>query len=223
MRKQSGVALIVALMITVIIGLIAISLAGLAFRSQKAANLSYESVVSDLQAISGVNRVISFLNQVAEDENKATYLSPAPRMDQPVSTTGWNIKGKTVDANVMDDLKISLFNGVDKPMDEFNGTVKYLDYSTGEFWYRTNEGWDTTTTDALCVNCVSIDDGKTIVRIEKRGFASTNAGGSAAKIGYQFYRITSRGSDVGGAQNGAPQAGSSQSIVQTNFGILGVQ
>ena len=222
MRKQSGVALIVALMITVIIGLIAISLAGLAFRSQKAANLSYESVVSDLQAISGVNRVISFLNQVAEDENKATYLSPAPRMDQPVSTTGWNIKGKTVDANVMDDLKISLFNGVDKPMDEFNGTVKYLDYSTGEFWYRTNEGWSTAK-GGLCANCVSIENGKTIVRIEKRDFAPTSAGGSAAKIGYQFYRITSRGSDVGGAQNGAPQAGSSQSIVQTNFGILGVQ
>ena len=222
MRKQSGVALIVALMITVIIGLIAVSLAGLAFRSQKAANLSYENVVSDLQAISGVNRVISFLNQVAEDENKTTYLKEASRMDQSASTTGWIIKGKTVDANVMDTLKATLFNGVDKPMDEFNGTVKYLDYSTGEFWYRTNEGWSTAK-GGLCANCVSIDNGRTIVRIEKRDFAPASAGGSAAKIGYQFYRITSRGSDVGGAQNGAPQAGSSQSIVQTNFGILGVQ
>ncbi len=219
MRKQSGVALIVALMITVIIGLIAVSLAGLAFRSQKAANLSYESVVSDLQAISGVNRVISFLNQVADDENKTTYLKEASRMDQAVSTTGWNIKGKTVDANVMNVLKTTLFNGIDRPMDEYSST--YLDYANGDFWYRTNDGWNTE--DGLCVNCVSIDNGRPIVRIEKRGFASTNAGGSAAKIGYQFYRITSRGSDVGGAQDGAPQAGSSQSIVQTNFGILGVQ
>lgn len=219
MRKQSGVALIVALMITVIIGLIAVSLAGLAFRSQKAANLSYESVVSDLQAISGVNRVISFLNQVADDENKSVYLKEASSVHQPVSTTGWNIKGKTVDANVMNVLKTTLFNGVDRPMDEYSST--YLDYANGDFWYRTNDGWNTE--DGLCVNCVSIDNGRTIVRIEKRGFASTNAGGSAAKIGYQFYRITSRGSDAEGAQTGTPQAGSSQSIVQTNFGILGVQ
>ncbi|WP_406039780.1 hypothetical protein [Succinimonas sp.] len=219
MRKQSGVALIVALMITVIIGLIAVSLAGLAFRSQKAANLSYESVVSDLQAISGVNRVISFLNQVADDENKSVYLKEASSVHQPVSTTGWNIKGKTVDANVMNVLKTTLFNGVDRPMDEYSST--YLDYANGDFWYRDNNGWNTE--DGLCVNCVSIDNGRTIVRIEKRGFASTNAGGSAAKIGYQFYRITSRGSDAEGAQSGTPQAGSSQSIVQTNFGILGVQ
>ena len=221
MRKQSGVALIVALMITVIIGLIAVSLAGLAFRSQKAANLSYESVVSDLQAISGVNRVISFLNQVADDENKTTYLKEATSVKQAVSTTGWNIKGKAVDAGVMNVLKTTLFNGIDRPMDEFNGGA-YLDYDNGIFWYRTNNGWNTED-GGLCVNCVSIDNGKTIVRIEKRDFAPTSAGGSATKIGYQFYRITSRGSDVGVDQDGNPQAGSSQSIVQTNFGILGVQ
>ena len=221
MQKQAGVALIVALLITVIIGLIAVSLAGLAFRSQKSANLSYESVVSDLQAISGVNRVISFLNQVAEDEHKTVYLTPSSRMDHAVSTTGWNIKGKSVDANVMNVLKTTLFNGIDSPVDEFNGG-QLLDYDAGNFWYRTNAGWDTGN-GGLCVNCVSIDNGRTIVRIEERGFASTNAGGSAAKIGYQFYRITSRGSDAEGAQNGVPQAGSSQSIVQTNFGILGVQ
>ena len=48
MKNQSGVALVVALMITVIIGILAISLAGLAYRSQRASNLSYENVVSEL-------------------------------------------------------------------------------------------------------------------------------------------------------------------------------
>ena len=216
MRKQSGVALIVALMITVIIGLIAVSLAGLAFRSQKSANLSYESVVSDLQAISGVNRVISFLNQVAEDENKTTYLSPVSNLNTKLNTTGWKIKGKTVDEGVMNDLKVKLFNGVDKPVDVINA-ASYLNYSNGSFWYRTGQGWDTSE-NSLCAHCVSIDNGKTIVRIEQRDFAPVSAGGSAAKISYQMYRITSRGSNAGNLQ-----AGSSQSIVQTNFGILGVQ
>ena len=221
MRKQSGVALIVALMITVIIGLIAVSLAGLAFRSQKSANLSYESVVSDLQAVSGVNRVISFLNQVADDENKTTYLSPVSSMNEELTTTGWKIKGKTVDNDVMNVLKINLFNGVDRPVDEINA-ASYLNYGKGIFWYRTSAGWNTGN-NSLCAHCVSIDNGKTIVRIEQRDFAPVSAGGSAAKIGYQFYRITSRGSDVGVDKDGNPQAGRSQSIVQTNFGILGVQ
>lgn len=212
MKNQSGVALVVALMITVIIGIMAISLAGLAYRSQKSSNLSYENVVSELNAFTGVNRVITFLNQVVDDKEKSSYLTPGTSLTTPVNHS-WKIKGKTAN----DDLPFTIFNGIDQPMDKY-GTV-YLNFSQGQFWYRTPDGWNI---NKNCANCISLNNGMTVTRIEKRGFAPLNAGGSATKVGYNFYRITSRGSDTE-AKDGSVSLDSSQSIVQTNFGLLGTK
>ena len=221
MKNQSGVALVVALMITVIIGILAISLAGLSYRSQRASNLSYENVVSELNAITGVNRVITFINQVQSDEQKDSYLSPRESTNPsslrtPVNTS-WKINGKTSTV----DLKNIMFNGVDLRMDEYGSS--YLDYANGQFWYRTPEGWDVTEKVGDCANCLNLNNGTTITRIERRDFAGASPEGSDVVIGYRFYRITSRGSDTGGAQTGTMSQGASQSIVQTNFGILDVK
>ncbi len=214
MKSQRGVALIVALIVTLIIGIIAISLGGMAYRTQRSVNASYSNVVSDTNAVSGVNRAISFLTATSGDSNNSTYLEPAtsPRSH---STAGWNILGKTNFAN----LSTTLFNGVDQPM-ELSGTA-YLDYNNGKFWYRDPEGWNPNN-NKLCSNCVALNDGKTIYRIEKRGFSKLNPGsaGDAVSVGYTFYRITSRGSDAPMEDNGDAAPGA-QSIVQTNFGILG--
>ena len=66
--------------------------------------------------------------------------------------------------------------------------------------------------------CVSLNDGTTTYLIEYRGFQpdSPNSQSLAAKIGYSFYRITSRGLD---RPNTDEQLPSSATIVQTNVGI----
>ena len=60
-KNQKGVALVVALMITVIVGIIALSLAGITAKTQRGDNSNYGRVVGANNAISGANRAINFL------------------------------------------------------------------------------------------------------------------------------------------------------------------
>ena len=71
-RNQRGVALVVALMITVIIGIIAVTLAGVTSKSQKSDNSYYGRALGSNSAISGVNRAINFLS--ATSNVKEQYL-----------------------------------------------------------------------------------------------------------------------------------------------------
>ena len=75
-KHQKGVALVVALMLTIIIGVIAITLGSISNKTQRSDNANYSKVVSTSNSVSGVNRGINFLVNTTNFKNK-TFLDPS--------------------------------------------------------------------------------------------------------------------------------------------------
>ncbi len=198
LRHQRGVALVVALMITLIIGVIAVTLASVTTRSQKSDNANYGKTVGQANAVSGVNRAINFLSSTAQFEDRGLFLP----------TT---VQSQGIDQAVVGGVNIAT-------TDFFRGVVNVMGDSlldtrgTGDRtpWYRVHDNW----TREKCNRCVILNNGTTAYLIEYRGFRGQTGDptSSAARIGYAFYRITSRGLDSVDNERSA-------AIVQTNVGI----
>lgn len=213
-KKQKGVALVVAMMVTIIMGIIAVSMAGVAFRGQRAQNAHFGNSVSDANAISGINRVINFLETVAADSSKnSAYLAyDGSLYGVNIGITNnpgesFTFSGQSI---AIKDLKTVMFGGVDNQLDVSNPAL--FNYKSGALWYRTASNW----TGSNCTKCVKLNDGLSIVRMEDRGFVSSNPGvsSSTSNIGYRFLRLTSRGVDS------VDDPSQAESIYQVNVGVL---
>lgn len=238
LRKQKGVALIVALMVTIIIGIIAVSTAGLAYRGQRSQNMTHSSVVSNANAYSAATKAFKFIAALSP-VGKGKVLEPtnwdkAPDYDEGTDT--WTINGKPVPKDDLD----AYFKGVDSQLDKpINGSATSVSDDINRlYWYRYNhetEGRPTGWND--CKKCVyprkttttSADgDDETIngalaYRIEKRDFKKVNPGADE-DIGYWYYRITAKGEDeTCTSGNGVGSTICPQTIVQTNVAVIGVK
>ena len=207
-KKQKGVALVVALMVTVIIGIVAITLASVSSKTQRSDNSNYGRVLGTSNAVSGVNRVINFVGTVSD-------LRPTLDDDEIFSTQfagkeTWVVGGQTLNANYT----AAFFRGAIqvKP----NSLLRANDEI--DPWYRNEDNWKR----ANCPSCVIFrngvpvnDEGTTSVLTEYRGCTPANASivtGSQVHYKYCYLRVSSRGLDSVGNQRSA-------SIVQSNVRI----
>lgn len=205
-KKQKGVALIVALMITVVIGVIAMGLVNIAKKGQFKENAFFSNEISYNNAISGINNAVTFLF-FARNADFVMSTSSNPRSQSPIPDTV-TVNGKSYSKT---EFTGNWFNGSDAQLND----DQYLNYdTTGGVWYRTQNGWDE---NADCANCVVIRDQQNNVlytyRIELRDFASFSSvvDDSASNYGYRFFRVTSRGVDP---------VTNAETIMESNVGIL---
>ncbi|WP_405327203.1 hypothetical protein [Ruminobacter sp.] len=208
-KKQKGVALVVALMVTVIIGIVAITLASVSSKTQRSDNSNYGRVLGTSNAVSGVNRVINFVGTVSDLR---------PTLDDHdifssllAGSETWVVGGQTLNSNDT----APFFRGVIqvKPNNQLRANDNDFDP-----WYRNEDNWKR----ANCPSCVILrngvpvnDDGTTSVLTEYRGCTPANASivtGSQVHYKYCYLRVSSRGLDSVGNQRSA-------SIVQSNVRI----
>lgn len=200
-KNQKGVALIVALMITVIIGIIAISLASMTARGQKSDNSNYGRIIGSSNAVSGVNRSVNFLQTIGGSK----LVTPEQRehllnSENPAADV-WSIgSSQTVDTRLF-------FRGIGQRRSNAE-----LD-ANGNAWYRDPDMW----TRAKCPKCVILNDGTTVYYTELRSSSSNGGNGPDTSVNnndviYNYYRITSRGLD---RQNNHRSA----SVIQTHVKI----
>ncbi len=213
-KFNRGSALIVALMITLIIGIIAISLAGIAYKGQRRENAFLSTQVSYNNALSGINRALLILSNASTSPLLERISTDPTRKVQIGDSEIFNISGKDV---TYKNIK-NYFAGIDQELD----TNTYLNFTESgftdtNFWFRNDEDWGITDeANHACANCVQIDDGNLVVtyRIEMRDFApfTPAISSSSSNVGYQFYRITALGRD--------PNDDRARTILQTNVGVL---
>ncbi len=215
-NKSRGIALVVALMITLIIGVIALALGGMAFTGQRSENSFYSNEISNANALSGLNSTIAFLKQAVGSSLLSTVV--VEDASSPISfgdnSTTYTIKGKTFsEANL-----VQYFKGVYKELDNNEHLIFGSGTTTSHFWYRTAAGWNTAA-GQLCANCLVIGDAENpsaIVRIESRDFVPGSAavGDAGYGLGYRYYRITALGRDPNSF---------AQTILQSNIALLSAQ
>lgn len=209
-KKQKGVALVVALMVTVIIGIVAITLASVSSKTQRSDNSNYGRVLGTSNAVSGVNRVINFVGTVSD-------LRPTLDDDEIFSTQfagkdTWVVGGQQLNANDTAPFFRGAIQVIPNSLLRANGDT--------DPWYRNEDNWKR----AECPLCVILrngapvnenEDGTTSVLTEYRGCTPANASivtGSQVHYKYCYLRVSSRGLDSVGNQRSA-------SIVQSNVRI----
>ena len=182
--------------ITVIIGIIAVTLAGVTSKSQKSDNSYYGRALGSNSAISGVNRAINFLSATSNVKDFSKRADMFKKEGTP-SVSQWTIDGSLV--NTAD-----FFRGIKRLRN--NNEVNSQDNP----WYRKASEWDA----SLCPknNCVVLNNGTTIYYIEQREIRPCDASGSECNFNYEYYRITSRGLDRVGNNRSA-------AIVQTHVRV----
>ena len=215
LKNNKGSALVVSLMITLVIGIIAATLANISYKGQKRENVFYSNEISYTNAMTGISRAVLFFEKVAGTDFPEVYISNDPTVPAVFADTVIDIDGVKVNIQKLKEL----YKGTDQ---ELNNSI-YLNFDqineneNMELWYRTDTGWSLS---EACTNCVGVGvkDGKdedysTIYRIEKRDFSplSPAVSSESSNIGYQFYRVTSRGKDL---NSGAV------TILQANIGVL---
>lgn len=213
LKNNKGSALVVSLMITLVIGIIAATLANISYKGQKRENVFYSNEISYTNAMTGISRAVLFFEKVAGTDFPEVYISNDPTVQAVFAGTVIDIDGEEVN---IQELK-ELYKGTDQ---ELNNST-YLNFDqineneNMNLWYRTDTGWSLS---EACINCVGVKDEKdkdysTIYRIEKRDFSplSPAVSSESSNIGYQFYRVTSRGKDL---NSGAV------TILQANIGVL---
>lgn len=164
-NNQKGVALIVALIVIAIVGIIAVSLASNAYRSQRSENISVSNSLSTANAISGTNHMIGFLTQMVNED-----------IFDLVTT-----KKSTFEIGGSSKSTANIFGGVE------DLTVKN---SGGDiYWYRKDDNWG-----ANCISCVEVSN-TTTVKVEYRGATRLSPSSTGQNLEYRIYRITSRGLD----------------------------
>lgn len=208
-RKQHGVALIVALMITVIIGVIALALADVSVKGQRKENAFFSNEVSYNNSVSALNTALTFLSKTSGTQiYNFVSTNPSQQSGRPAVLT---LDGKTINIASINEI----YQGMDAQLSDenyLNFEQSDSDFDNTKVWYRTAAGWGSN-----CANCVHISDANGNVvssyRIEARDFSpfSSDVSGTTSNIGYKFYRVTVRGIDP---------ISNAQTIIQSNIGIL---
>lgn len=208
-KNQKGVALVVALMITVIVGIIALSLAGITAKTQRGDNSNYGRVVGANNAISGANRAINFLavlsrpDAIGQDERRALGLDNPNGIS--IDPTSVYINGSLSDVS-------EFFNGL-KPLQDGANVI-----SSKTPWYRVDDAWDkgcVNVNDASKNRCVVLNDGNTIYYVEL--MKRLPGPGNNSDIEEHYFRITALGVD--GVANSS-SAAIYQTVVRVSVSLL---
>lgn len=213
-KKQQGVALIIALIVTAIVGIIAISLSSTAFRTQRSQNISVGTATSHSNAVSGINRAINFLRASALEQQHDVFVVKSLNNDDVI------INGVTHQIR-------DIFRGVEDQIDDQFVNVTLNDGQ--DLWYRAANWW----TDNNCLSCVNVEgDNNVFFRIEKRGCRDTQGASSGPsesipcnkRGGHRMFRITALGSDgILDQDNANPTDVSARTIIQTHIGIRDIE
>lgn len=206
-KKQQGVALIVALIVTAIVGIIAVSLSSTAFRTQRSQNFSVGTVTSHSNAVSGINRAINFMRASALQQEQKVF-----------DVNNGNVV--IIDGEVRN--IPTIFKGVEQQIAD--DLVNVTRDNGQNLWYRA-AAWLNGNLD--CNSCVQVSP-NVMFRIEKRDCKRPSGAsvGPAEAIpcnqtgGHRMFRITAIGTDGNGA---GPSDTTARTIIQTHVGIRDIE
>lgn len=224
LKRQSGAALVVALMITIIMGILAVGISKVATTGQRRENANFGNAVSNANAVAGIEAASGFISAIVgvpgegrhydiglfrpANNGKVTNKTTFFTVGVSENNTDTQMKSYTFQISEI----INIYNGVEAQLDENS-----LSYQRGDqdshLWFRGSAGWTQNNNNSI----VNVNGSNTVqYRIEERDnvFLSLNPGmnNQANSLGYRFYRVTSRGED--------PNSGA-VTILQTHISILG--
>lgn len=221
LKRQSGAALVVALMITIIMGILAVGISKVATTGQRRENANFGNAISNANAVAGIEAASGFISAIVgvpgEGRNYDIKLF-RPATDKTTEFTVGVSENNTDTQMKSYTFQISeiknIYNGVEAQLDENS-----LSYQKGDqdshLWFRDSAEWGQNDDNSNSI--VNVNGNNTVkYRIEERDnvFLSLNPGmnNQANSLGYRFYRVTSRGED--------PNSGA-VTILQTHISILG--
>ena len=221
LKRQSGAALVVALMITIIMGILAVGISKVATTGQRRENANFGNAISNANAVAGIEAASGFISAIVGVPGEGRHYDIGlfrPATDKNTEFTVGVSENNTDTKMDSYKFKISeiknIYNGVEAQLDENS-----LSYQNGDqdslLWFRDFAEWGQNDDNSNSI--VNVNGNNTVkYRIEERDnvFLSLNPGmnNQANSLGYRFYRVTSRGED--------PNSGA-VTILQTHISILG--
>lgn len=220
LKRQSGAALVVALMITIIMGILAVGISKVATTGQRRENANFGNAISNANAVAGIEAASGFISAIVGVPGEGRHYDIGlfrPATDKSTEFTV-GVSEKNTDTQMKSyKFKISeisnIYNGVEAQLDEKSLSYQDGDKQVTNLWFRGSAGWTQNNDNSI----VNVNGSNTVqYRIEERDnvFLSLNPGmnNQANSLGYRFYRVTSRGED--------PNSGA-VTILQTHISILG--
>lgn len=221
LKRQSGAALVVALMITIIMGILAVGISKVATTGQRRENANFGNAISNANAVAGIEAASGFISAIVGVPGEGRHYDIG--LFRPATDKSTKFKVGVSEKNTDTQMesypfKISeiknIYNGVEAQLNENS-----LSYQKGDqdshLWFRDFAEWRQNDDNSNSI--VNVNGNNTVkYRIEERDnvFLSLNPGmnNQANSLGYRFYRVTSRGED--------PNSGA-VTILQTHISILG--
>mgnify|MGYP004620755507 FL=1 len=221
LKRQSGAALVVALMITIIMGILAVGISKVATTGQRRENANFGNAISNANAVAGIEAASGFISAIVGVPGEGRHYDIGLFRPATDKSTKFKVgvSEKNTDTQMesypfkISDIK-NIYNGVEAQLNE-----KSLSYQKGDqdshLWFRDSAEWRQNDDNSNSI--VNVNGNNTVkYRIEERDnvFLSLNPGmnNQANSLGYRFYRVTSRGED--------PNSGA-VTILQTHISILG--
>lgn len=229
LKRQSGAALVVALMITIIMGILAVGISKVATTGQRRENANFGNAISNANAVAGIEAASGFISAIVGVPGEGRHYDiglfrPAINGKVTDKTTSFTVgvsknntdtKMESYSFNIFE-IK-NIYNGVEAQLDEESLFYQDGDKQDTNLWFRGSAGWTQNNDNSNGNSIVNVNGSNTVqYRIEERDnvFLSLNPGmnNQANSLGYRFYRVTSRGED--------PNSGA-VTILQTHISILG--
>lgn len=222
LKRQSGAALVVALMITIIMGILAVGISKVATTGQRRENANFGNAISNANAVAGIEAASGFISAIVGVPGEGRHYDiglfrPANNgkvTDKNTSFTVGVSENNTMKSYTFQISEIpNIYKGVEAQLDEKSLFYQDGDKQVTNLWFRGSAGWTQNNDNSI----VNVNGSNTVqYRIEERDnvFLSLNPGmnNQANSLGYRFYRVTSRGED--------PNSGA-VTILQTHISILG--
>ncbi len=222
LKRQSGAALVVALMITIIMGILAVGISKVATTGQRRENANFGNAISNANAVAGIEAASGFISAIVGVPGEGRHYDiglfrPANNGKVTDKTTSFTVGVSENNTDTQYKFNISeisnIYNGVEAQLDEKSLSYQDGDKQVTNLWFRGSAGWTQNRDNSI----VNVNGNNTVqYRIEERDnvFLSLNPGmnNQANSLGYRFYRVTSRGQD--------PNSGA-VTILQTHISILG--
>lgn len=217
LKRQSGAALVVALMITIIMGILAVGISKVATTGQRRENANFGNAISNANAVAGIEAASGFISAIVGVPGEGRHYDIGlfrPATDKSTEFTVGVSKKNKMKSYKFKIYEISnIYNGVEAQLDKKSLSYQDGDKQDTNLWFRGSAGWTQDNNNSI----VNVNGSNTVqYRIEERDnvFLSLNPGmnNQANSLGYRFYRVTSRGED--------PNSGA-VTILQTHISILG--
>lgn len=222
LKRQSGAALVVALMITIIMGILAVGISKVATTGQRRENANFGNAISNANAVAGIEAASGFISAIVGVPGEGRHYDiglfrPANNGKVTDKTTSFTVGVSENTQMKSYTFQISeipnIYKGVEAQLDEKSLSYQDGDKQDTNLWFRGSAGWTQNNDNSI----VNVNGSNTVqYRIEERDnvFLSLNPGmnNQANSLGYRFYRVTSRGED--------PNSGA-VTILQTHISILG--